>query len=203
MAAGSPRRLGVFGGTFNPIHNGHLRLLQGAREALELDRVLVIPTKQPPHKRPQQLASDEDRLAMCRLAVEGLSGVEVSDLEIRRGGLSYTADTLAELRRRYPDSTLYLLVGGDMFLTIDSWHESAAIARLAVVCGMARREGELDALRAQERTLRQKGFTTQILHLPAVEVSSTAIREKAASSGALQLPENVIQYINQHHLYGV
>lgn len=120
MAAGSPRRLGVFGGTFNPIHNGHLRLLQGAREALELDRVLVIPTKQPPHKRPQQLASDEDRLAMCRLAVEGLSGVEVSDLEIRRGGLSYTADTLAELRRRYPDSTLYLLVGGDMFLTIDS-----------------------------------------------------------------------------------
>ena len=116
-------RTGVFGGTFNPVHNGHIHLARTYFDALRLDRMLVIPTCLPPHKPGEQLADGADRLAMCRLAFDGLPGFEASDIELRRGQKSYTVDTLEQLAKEYPDDGFYLIMGSDMFLTLTGWRE--------------------------------------------------------------------------------
>ena len=114
-------KLGVFGGTFNPIHNGHLSLCTQLSDALGLAKVLLIPTAIPPHKRATELADGGQRLAMCRLAVQGDPRFCVCDLELRRQGNSYTADTLRELEALYPDTRMFLLMGTDMFLPVQNW----------------------------------------------------------------------------------
>lgn len=190
-------KIGIFGGTFNPIHEGHLHALASCREAVGLDRVLVIPTKMPPHKRPTALAPDADRLAMCRIATAALPWVEVSDCEIRRGGLSYTSDTLTELRTRFPEDELFLLVGGDMFRTLDTWHESGEIARLATVVGLARESGEYRLLERKREALTELGFRTLIVRVPPLPISSTEVRAGRRDG----VPEPVAAYINEKGLY--
>ena len=119
-------RIGVYGGTFNPIHRGHLTAARAAADALGLEKVLLIPDNLPPHKAlPAGSATGEDRLAMCRLTAGEVPGMEVLDLELRRSGPSYTSDTLAELHAQYPDDELWLLVGSDMFLSLQEWHENS------------------------------------------------------------------------------
>ncbi len=125
-------RIGVYGGTFNPIHRGHLTAARAAADALGLEKVLLIPDSLPPHKElPAGSATGEDRLAMCRLTAGEVPGMEVLDLELRRSGPSYTSDTLAELHAQYPDDELWLLVGSDMFLSLQEWHEPERILSLA------------------------------------------------------------------------
>ena len=120
-------RIGIYGGTFNPPHLGHLTAAKAAFELLRLDRLLLIPASQPPHKAlPAGSPSAEQRLALTRLAAEQLElgdRVEVLDIELRRQGKSYTVDTLEELRRQYPGAELWLLMGTDMFLTFQAWRE--------------------------------------------------------------------------------
>ena len=139
-------KLGIFGGTFNPIHNGHVSLAKHYIQALGLDELLVIPTKQPPHKSAPDLAPASARLRLCRLAFAGVPEAVVSDMEIVRSGKSYTVDTVAQLRAMYPHAELYLLVGSDMFLTFSQWRQWQRI--------LQERFRRRHVLRQQERRLR-------------------------------------------------
>lgn len=178
-------RIGVYGGTFNPIHTGHIRLALCYLEALSLDKILVIPANLPPHKQARQLLPGEARLELCRLACEGDSRLEVSDLELRREGSSYTVDTLRVLKEQYPDAELFLIVGSDMFLTMETWRKSGEIFRLCHICTGARREGELPILHEKEQMLQKLGADCVVLDLPVFDISSTEIR-RAVALGADQ-----------------
>jgi nicotinate-nucleotide adenylyltransferase len=136
----SAKRIGIYGGTFSPPHLGHRRAVEAFALAEQLDEIYVIPTFTPPHKQLQGDATPQQRMEMCRLAFAGLP-VAVSDLEIRRGGKSYTVLTLEELKA--PDNTLVLLCGTDMFLTIDSWYQAARIFELAEIVYVQRETGLL------------------------------------------------------------
>ena len=129
-------KIGVYGGSFNPPHLGHVRAAQACKQALGLDRVLVIPASIPPHKQlTSSSASPEERLALTRLAFENLPGFEVLNLEIRREGKSYTVDTIRELKAQYAHDELFLMMGTDMFLSFQDWYSPQEIARCAqLVC---------------------------------------------------------------------
>ena len=123
-------RIAVFGGTFNPPHLGHMAAAEACIEALSLDRLILMPTRVPPHKDlPAGSATPEQRLEMCRIAAVQIPRCEVSDLELRREGLSYTADTVEELAAHYPGDTLWLVMGTDMLLSFDRWREPERILR--------------------------------------------------------------------------
>ena len=131
-------KIAMYGGAFDPVHNGHVHVMKAFMDCLRLERLLLIPTARSPHKAGERGASEEDRLAMCRLAAEGLPRVEVSDMEIRRGGKSYTVDTLYALKEAYPGARLYLLMGADMFFTLEKWHRYREILKLATLCPVVR-----------------------------------------------------------------
>lgn len=196
------RKLAVLGGTFNPIHNGHLHLIREFVRRIGADRVLVVPTGTPPHKSPTDLAPAADRLAMCRLAGrDGLFGV--SDMEIRRCGPSYTSDTLRTVHRIHPEAEIYFLMGEDMFLTLKDWHEPEKIFSLATLCAAPRsRSGAADLAR-YAASLRKMGAKTKIFAIDYLPVSSTLVRRavRTGRSIAEYVPPQVADYIHTHHLY--
>lgn len=195
--------LAVFGGTFNPIHLGHVRLAKEAARQLSLERVILMPTWTPPHKEAPDLALAEHRLAMCRLAAQGQPLLEVSDLELRRGGRSYTIDTVEELQRLYPRQDITLLVGGDMLRTFEQWRRWQDILDKVILCAAPRLPQERPALEALAREYRAKGWRCQVLELPAMVVSSTDIRRRFALGeeiSSLVGPE-VAAYMEDHQLY--
>ena len=199
------RRLGLFGGSFNPIHNGHLHLAEAAKDALRLSGVMLMPAGEAPHKSTAAYAPAADRLAMCQLAAENLPWLSVSDLEIRKTGKSYTVDTLRILRQEQPDTDWTLLIGSDMLLTFDTWHCWQEILQMAAVCAVSREKGDLPQLRDAAKKLRSDcpQARIRVVTAEAVVVSSTQIREavqKNADCSCL-LPENVVQYIQTHGLY--
>ena len=112
------KRIAMFGGTFNPIHNAHINLALAFIKKLKLDKLLLIPTGVPPHKTDLDIIYGEHRLNMCRLAVQDYKKIEVSDIEVKRGGKSYTADTLRQLKEIYPDSEFFVIMGADMYMTL-------------------------------------------------------------------------------------
>lgn len=198
------KKIGVFGGTFNPIHKGHLHLAGGYCRALGLDTVLLVPTCIPPHKEVDDLLPAADRLEMCRLAIRDMPALAVSDVEIRRGGRSYTVDTLRELARLYPGDELFFLMGADMFLTIEEWNGFGEIARTAVLCTASRHEGELPALNEHARLLeRIYGARCHIEAIPVLDVSSTEVRDALAEGGDVRalVPDAVRDYIYENGLY--
>lgn len=150
-------KIGILGGTFSPIHDGHLRLAKTYQQELGLEKMLLIPTYQPPHKHTDHLPDGEHRCRMAELASEGFAGFEVSDIEIRRGGKSYTVDTLEELRQLYPDGEFYLLTGSDMFCTVLDWHRGAELVKLAEICTMERGGDTAEMLEAQAERIRAVG----------------------------------------------
>lgn len=196
-------KLAICGGTFNPIHNGHLHLAQGFADRLHFDRLLLMPASVPPHKQVPNLADAEHRLAMCRLAAESM-GFEVSDLELCRSGPSYTSDTLQELHRRYPHTELYLIMGADMFLTLEAWHECASIFSLAALCVAPRDNQNKQALLRHAKRLNKLGATSYVEDLPLLPVSSTMIRNRLEQGLSIEglVPDSVNEYIKKHHLYG-
>ncbi|MDR2654569.1 MAG: nicotinate (nicotinamide) nucleotide adenylyltransferase [Oscillospiraceae bacterium] len=198
-------RLGIFGGTFNPIHKGHLRLAENFKNLLSLDKILLIPANIPPHKQAPDLAEGVDRLNMCLLAARDYPFIEVSDMELRREGASYTIDTLEALRRIYPDGEFFLILGGDMFLGFDAWHRFEEIIKNAAVCAAARRDKDCGELAAQRRKLEALGANIIISEAKAFEISSTEIRNafRARNSGffSIYLPGNVKKYCECLYLY--
>ena len=198
------KKIAMFGGTFNPIHNGHIELALCAAQQLDLEQVLLIPTHTPPHKRYQEEVTAWQRWEMCRLAVQGYKNLETSDLEIKRPGASYTVDTLRELHRDFPDAEIYLITGADMFLTVQNWKCAADIFSLAVICGVPRDQEKEMTLKKHELVLREEfGAKTVLLQMPLVPISSTEIRERIRKNLPIGewVPPSVERYIQENHLY--
>ncbi len=196
-------KTGIFGGSFDPVHNGHVNAAKTFLEEINPDRLLIIPNFLPPHKDAPQLAPAEDRLAMCRIAFTGDPRIEVSDLEIQRGGPSYTSDTLEELSELYPEDEFCLLVGGDMLLSFEDWHNwHRIIEKAALVCAPRTWEEE-NVLTAKAGELMSEGAEVRILPIDVCEISSTQIREKVREGEDISyaVPEDVAEYIWEHGLY--
>lgn len=196
-------RIGIYGGTFNPVHWGHVRLASEYAASLELDRLLVIPASVPPHKPAPGLIGGALRLEMCRLAFQKLENCVVSGLELQRPGKSYTVDTLEQLRREYPDDTLYLLMGSDMFYSVTQWKNWRRIIDLAVLCVGARETDEGPLLAAEKKRLERLGASCRMVRLEPMVLSSTEVRRRAAAGESLEglVPEPVADYIAQNGLY--
>ena len=201
-------KIGIYGGTFNPPHLGHMAAAQAAVAALGLDKLLLIPAAIPPHKAlPSGTPPQEERLAMVEKWADVMGGhVEVSTLELEREGKSYTSDTLRAIRQTYPDAELWLLMGTDMFLTLHLWHEPEVILSLAGICAFGRTEQDGEAMFAPQREYLQQHFDAKIttITLPGlVDISSTRLREllEQGGGGKYLLP-SVYGYILMHRLYG-
>ncbi|WP_312641961.1 nicotinate (nicotinamide) nucleotide adenylyltransferase [Hydrogenoanaerobacterium sp.] len=194
----------IFGGTFNPIHLGHIRLYRHFADKLSVDKVLIVPAKIPPHKRPRELASAEDRIAMCRLAVQDDPRAEISDIELRRDAVSFTVDTLTQISADYKGAQLSLVIGSDMFFTLDLWREPEKIIGLAAICALARHPDEYDALLRKQQELQSKwGGHFVIDNTEVLDISSTQLRQMVKDQENLSsfLPEAVIEYIKTNGLY--
>ncbi|MBE6852479.1 MAG: nicotinate (nicotinamide) nucleotide adenylyltransferase [Ruminococcus sp.] len=194
-------RTGLFGGTFNPVHNGHIHLAKEAFLSLGLERLILIPSNIPPHKNAEELCSNEDRLAMCRLAAEE-HGFEVSDYEMRRGGKSYSFYTVGYFSKLYPDDELFLLVGSDMFLSFDKWFRFEDILKKVTLSVISRQDDDTELLKKKAGELQIYG-STEVVDVPAYPVSSTQIRNmiKTNENFSCYLPEKVVQYIRLKNLY--
>lgn len=203
-------RIGIYGGTFDPIHRGHMAAAQTAAALLKLDKLLLIPAGLPPHKALSAgSAPGTHRRAMTELAADRLGlkiPVEVLDLELDREGKSYTSDTLRTLKAQYPQDELWLLMGTDMFLTLQCWHEPEVILSLAKICAFGRTEQDGEAVFAPQREYLAKTYGADVttITLPGlVEVSSTQLRERLAKGERPEeLDESVYGYILRHGLYG-
>jgi nicotinate-nucleotide adenylyltransferase len=210
------RRLGLFGGTFDPIHVGHLDAAEAARSALGLDEVRLLPTRDPPHRTSDPRSSPFHRFALAALAIDGRNGYRVSDLELRRPGRSYTIDTLRALHARgWPPSHLFFILGTDAFAEIATWHEYPAVldaANFAVIV----RPGTAfdDALeRVQEARARPPGVGARevaassagvfVVEAHTRDVSSTMVRARLAAGDSIDglVPPAVARHIHVHHLY--
>ena len=187
-------RIGVFGGTFDPPHLGHLIAAQEILVQLELDRLLLVPAAVPPHKRDRDVTPAPVRLEMLTAAVGGDARFSVSDLEIRRDGPSYTVDTLRQLRDDWPDAELFLAVGADQLAEFESWRAPDEIARLARLAGFAREGQSLP-----------EGREVRVVRVPHVEISSTEIRRRAAAGAPIRylVPASVEEIIRREGLYGM
>lgn len=193
----------MFGGSFNPIHNGHIQLAKAFVNRLCLDKVLIIPTYIPPHKQKDNSVTPDQKLAMCRLAFEKLPLFEVSDIEIKRKGASYTYMTLQELSEIYKGDGLFLITGADMFLTIHEWKHPEIIFSLATVCGVPRNDEDIKSLQKQQDYLSALGAKTEILDANVMTVSSTDIRNKVKNGEDIStlVPRAVENYIKENGLY--
>lgn len=189
-------RIGLFGGTFNPVHSGHVNLVKNFKEKLSLDKVLVIPTAQPPHKEAKELVSSQDRINMCRLAFGDLA--EISDIEISRGGKSYTVETLRELKKIYKDDEFYFLVGSDMLLSFKRWYRWEEILTMCTLCATDRNN-------EQSCKEADKDFFEKIIFcdFEKTVVSSSEVREKLEKGESVLslLPSEVYDYIKEKGLY--
>lgn len=203
-AAEQPTRVGIYGGTFAPIHNGHLKAAKLFMEQMRLDYLFIIPAGIPPHKQVDASDDPQHRLRMCELAFAGVDGVIVSDMEISRAGKSYTVDTLRELSA--PNRRLLLLCGTDMVLTFDGWREYEEILKLCYPVYMRRESDALiDAMIVQKlaKYYEESGkMFRKIIGDPLV-ISSTEIRRrvKAGEDVSDLVPPAVCEYIREHGLY--
>ena len=196
-------RIGLFGGTFNPIHVGHLTIAEEARLSAGLDRVIFIPSGDSYFKDPRQIASREDRLQMTRLACG--DAYEVSDIETRREGPSYTAVTCRAFRDMYPEDSLYLILGADSLMEIDRWRDPGAIFDAVTVLAFTRGGEDAAAFTAEVERLRAKyGARIEIIDVFMLDVSSSDIRRFIAEGHAFRhlVSEPVYGYIREHGLYG-
>jgi nicotinate-nucleotide adenylyltransferase len=197
-------KLGIFGGAFNPIHNGHLALAKNYYDSLQLDKVLFIPTAVPPHKTSQFLVPPQDRLSMVQLAIEGNDAYQLSDIEFNRQGKSYSYDTVNEIKSLYPDSDIYLIIGADQFLTFHKWYRYEDILDVVTICTSAR-ENELEkqemlSYAQSNEKMRGKYF---IADYPVIKLSSCEIRDKIKKGEDISklVPKKVYDYILEKELY--
>lgn len=199
-------RIVVFGGSFNPPHKGHLNAALAAAKLFCPDRFLVMPAFLAPHKEPVAgSASPKARVELCRLCFAAVPGAEVSEMEIFRGGKSYTADTLRELKAQQPDAELILLVGSDMLQTLENWHEAEYIMRNAVIGAFPRERGELGGMQTKAAELKQRwGADIRIIPTEPFSAASGNIRDELRQRGGTgKLTDAVYSYIVRNRLYDV
>ncbi len=197
-------RTGILGGTFNPVHNGHVKLAEAYLSALQLDRLLIIPANIPPHKSNNGLVGASHRLAMCRLAFAEEPLCKVSDIELKREEKSYTVDTLEQLTAIYPHDRFFLIMGSDMFCSFTSWHHWQRILQLAVLCAGARKARSTDnEMEDQRRKLEALGACCELVDFEPLPISSTLVRKRICNGEALDglVSPTVAKYIWAHGLY--
>ena len=197
-------KIGIYGGTFNPIHTGHIHAAKQAIKTLNLDKLLMIPDRIAPHKvLPEGSATPQQRLDMLRLAVAGEEKIEVSDWELRQEGTSYTYLTVEALREQYPDAQLYLLMGTDMFLSFHTWRNPERITAQATLAVMYRGDkGEAEQIAARKAEMEAEGVRVALVQNDAIHISSTQLRRLIAFQCAGEfLPKGVAEYIQANGLY--
>jgi nicotinate-nucleotide adenylyltransferase len=199
-------RVGVFGGTFDPVHTGHLILAEQAREQARLDAVWFLPAPRPPHKDEGWISRFEQRVEMLSLAVAGNPAFRVEDMEKERAGPSYTVDTLAELRRRHPGGEFFLLVGSDTLRDLPGWHEPVRLLELVGLVVMQRPGHPVPSaaeFRARLGLPESVPLRLAVVEAPQIDISSRDLRGRAAAGRSLRyfLPRAVEVYIAEKHLY--
>ncbi len=198
-------RLGIYGGTFNPPHIGHIRAAEAAVKQLELDKLLVIPTGIPPHKTLEPGSpSNTERMEMAQLSFSDIPCAAVTDMELLKNSVSYTAETVDVLKDSYPDAELFLILGSDMYLTLDQWRDAGHLLRCVTPAVFSRKTGEDKELRVYARDLGERfGAQTIVVAHDAVDISSSRLRgmlKHRAGTGFIAEP--AYEYIIKNRLYG-
>ncbi|MGH2531267.1 MAG: nicotinate-nucleotide adenylyltransferase [Thermomicrobiales bacterium] len=196
------KRIGVFGGTFDPIHHGHLILASELHHALGLERVIFVPARRPPHKTDQELSGDRHRLAMVRLAIAADPRFEISLVEMERVGPSYSAETVEELGVALPGATLVFLMGEDSLRDLPAWHQPERIVAHAIL-GVAQRPDVKVDIAAITTVLPAAQGRIELVSTPEIAISSSDIRQRVADGRpiAFHVPQPVERYIAEHDLY--
>lgn len=205
MSEKKPERIGVFGGSFDPVHMGHLTVAQDAVEQLELDRLIFVPAAVPPHKQEKALADGRQRFEMLQLATEGNLSFEVSDMELQRGGVSYTFDTMTQVRAEHPCAELFFIVGLDSLTILHSWKNVEQLLEMCTVVPFAR--GGEDPARVAEQIQLSEPWKSRLMErlirIHEVEISASEIRMRLAEGLSIRylVPPEVEMYIAEHGLY--
>lgn len=197
-------RVGIFGGTFDPVHVGHLVLAEQAREQCRLDEVWFVPAAAPPHKRDADITPGKQRVEMLEFAVAGMPQFQIDERELNRTGLSYTADTLAAIAAERADDELFLLIGADSLNDFPTWRNPEKIAELATIVAVNRGDPSSIDESAARKALGETLFArVQFATMPGIAISATDLRNRAAEGRSLRflVPRAVEEYIIQHRLY--
>ena len=198
------KKIGIMGGTFNPIHIAHLILAEQAYHQLQLDQVWFMPSKNPPHKAGLEIASDEDRKNMILAAIQKNPAFELSTIEMEREGITYTAETLRELHQMKKDHEYYFIIGGDSLMQITSWKEPEAIFSMANIVAATRSGYKEEELTSQIEMLKETYHANVTrIDIPQLEISSNTLRNKCKNHESIRyyVPETVFSYIKEHQLY--
>jgi nicotinate-nucleotide adenylyltransferase len=199
-------RIGLLGGTFDPIHYGHLLLAECCRDQCRLDQVFFVPAAVPPHKQGRTVAAADHRVAMIEAAINGQSAFAVTRYEVDRGGVNYTVDTLRHFHQSHPQDELFFLMGADMLADLPNWREAAEVCKLATPIAVLRpglAALDFDALRRVARPEQIELIRDQQVDMPAIGISSSAIRQRVATRQTIRYwtPRAVEDYIASHRLY--
>lgn len=199
-------RLGLFGGSFDPVHFGHLLLAECCREQCRLDQVCFLPAAVPPHKQGRQLTPGKTRIEMLQLAIGGHDRFAISRYELDRGGVSYTVDTLRYYQSEDPEGELFLLMGADMLHDLPNWREAAAVCELAIPVVVRRprvKEPDFSCLPRMASPERVDLIRLHQVEMPQIDFSSTEIRRRVSAGLSIryQVPRAVEKYIQTHRLY--
>lgn len=195
-------RIGIFGGTFDPIHLGHLIIAEELRYRLALDRILFLPAGRPPHKTDREISPNQQRLEMLEMAIADNPHFAVSTVDLKRPGLSYTADSLAVLQAEFPDRELYFLMGQDSLRDFPTWHEPDRIVRQARL-GVALRPGVVVDIDTIVRQVPAAAGRIKLIDVPLIQIASRLIRQRVREGRPItyQVPRAVEGYIRAHGLY--
>lgn len=197
-------RIGLFGGAFNPVHNGHINLAKCYIDSLKLDKFIFIPTANPPHKTDAEFVSGEHRINMLKLAIDGIDNAEISDVEFNLEGKSYTYNTVTYLKKIYPDDDFYLIIGADQFFNFKTWYRYQDLLKMVKVCTAAREEkqyNELKAFAQSDEVISKADYV--ISNIPVYVVSSSQIRMLVKNNESVleYVPKGVDKYIKDNDLY--
>lgn len=198
------KRIGIMGGTFNPIHMGHLILAEEAYQQMKLEKVFFMPSKQPPHKPNMIIAPQLHRKNMVSLAIKGNPHFELSTIELEREGVTYTADTLEILTSQNPEIQYYFIIGADSLFQLESWREPEKIMKLSSLLAASRYHLPEEELMAQIRYLtKEYGAQISLLYMPCIELSSEFLRNQLKEKKEVRyyIPEAVSDYIKKNQLY--
>ena len=202
-----PQRIALFGGSFNPVHHGHLIIARSMAEVLAFDRVVLLPSRNPPHKTTEPLAAANHRAAMVKRAVQGEGLFDFSDHDLTCSGPSYTVKTVAHFREAYPEGTeLFWIIGADSLLELHTWYQPGEIARMCRIVTAARPGCEVRQVPELSKLLDKravKRLLADVLETPHIDISSTDIRRRVAEGKSIRylVPETVERYIIDHGLY--
>lgn len=197
-------KIGIMGGTFNPIHIGHLILAEQALEQYELDKIWFMPSKTPPHKVNQYIESDVHRLELVKLAIVGHPNFSISTMEIEREGTTYTADTLELLTRHHPNNEYFFIMGGDSIFQLETWYQPEEILKRTHILAASRYGITEEKMLNQIQYLNEKyQAKVKLLRVPMIDISSNMLRSAISHGKTVRyyLPESVIEYIRFHNLY--